>query len=171
MPAAGHWAERPAAQCVSTEPGWHDGRSRQRDWVAGPLAGQNQGSRREARCQVRSQILKRSLSCASPQLTSGAASQPPSVMILPASWADPGRTVSASRDHIPHQNVSGLAPGPPFETRVRTLPWASSGHVTRSMSPQRLRYPMLTFATKKLSTGANGQKEDAASPFVRAFTF
>ena len=38
---------------------------------------------------------------------------------------------------------------------------ASSGHVTaRSMS---LRSPMLTFATKKLSTGADGQKEDAAS--------
>ena len=52
------------------------------------------------------------------------------------------------------------------ETRVRTLPWASSGHVTtRSMSPQHLRSPMLTFATKKLSTGANGQKEDAASFF------
>ena len=28
---------------------------------------------------------------------------------------------------------------------------------------------MLTFATKTLSTGANGQKADAASPFVRAF--
>ena len=28
------------------------------------------------------------------------------------------------------------------------------------MSPQRPRSPMLTFATKKLSTGANGQKED-----------
>ena len=33
-----------------------------------------------------------------------------------------------------------------WETRVRTLPWASSGHVTtRSMSPQRLRSPMITF--------------------------
>ena len=42
------------------------------------------------------------------------------------------------------------------ETRVRTLPWASSGHVTTRM---------LTFATKKLSTGANAQKEDAASFF------
>ena len=52
------------------------------------------------------------------------------------------------------------------ETRVRTLPWASSGHVTtRSMSPHQLRSPMLTFATKKLSTGANGQKEHAASFF------
>ena len=30
------------------------------------------------------------------------------------------------------------------------------------MSPQRLRAPMLIFAAKKLSTGANGQKEDAA---------
>ena len=50
------------------------------------------------------------------------------------------------------------------ETRVRTLPWASSGHMTtRSMSPQQLRSPMLTFAAKKLSTGRNGQKEDAAS--------
>ena len=41
---------------------------------------------------------------------------------------------------------------------------ASSGHVTtRSMSLQHLRSesPMLTFATKKLFTGANGQKEDA----------
>ena len=27
---------------------------------------------------------------------------------------------------------------------------------------------MLNFATKTLSTGANGQKEDAAPPFVRA---
>ena len=36
---------------------------------------------------------------------------------------------------------------------------------TRSMSPQQLRSRMPTFATKKLSTGANGQKEDAASFF------
>ena len=36
---------------------------------------------------------------------------------------------------------------------------------TRSMSPQHLRSPMLTFATKKLSTGAHGQKENAASFF------
>ena len=28
---------------------------------------------------------------------------------------------------------------------------------------RQLRSPILTFATKKLSTGANGQKEDAAS--------
>ena len=43
---------------------------------------------------------------------------------------------------------------------------ASSGHVTtRSMSPQGRRSTILTFATKKLSTGANGQKEDAASFF------
>ena len=57
------------------------------------------------------------------------------------------------------------------DTRVRTLPWASNDHVTaRSMSPQHLRSP-LTFATvthlKKLSTGANGQKEDAASFFCQ----
>ena len=52
------------------------------------------------------------------------------------------------------------------ETRVRILPWASSGHVTtRSMSPQHLRSPMLIFATKKRSSGSNGQKEDAASFF------
>ena len=38
-------------------------------------------------------------------------------------------------------------------------------YTTRSTSPQQLRSPMLTFATKKLSTGANGQKEDAASIF------
>ena len=57
------------------------------------------------------------------------------------------------------------------EIRVRTLPRASSGHVT-TMSPQHLRsrMPVLTFATKKLSTGANGQKEDAASFFcARSF--
>ena len=36
---------------------------------------------------------------------------------------------------------------------------------TRSMSPQHLRSPLLTFGTKKLSTGANGQKEDALSFF------
>ena len=47
------------------------------------------------------------------------------------------------------------------------------GHVTtQSMSPQYLRSPMLTFATKKLSTGSNssnlkGQKEDAASFFCQ----
>ena len=40
----------------------------------------------------------------------------------------------------------------------------NSGHVTtRSMSPQHLRSPILTFATMKLSTGANGQKENAPS--------
>ena len=33
------------------------------------------------------------------------------------------------------------------------------------MSQQHLRSQMLTFATKKLLTGANGQKEDAASFF------
>ena len=50
------------------------------------------------------------------------------------------------------------------ETQVRILPWASRGHVTtRSMSLQHLRSPMLTFATKKLPTGANEQKEDAVS--------
>ena len=53
-----------------------------------------------------------------------------------------------------------------LETRVQILPWANSGHVTtRSMSPQHLHSPMLTFVTKKLSTGANGQKEDAGSFF------
>ena len=44
------------------------------------------------------------------------------------------------------------------QTRVR---WASSDHTTtRSMYSQRLRSPMLHFATvtKKLSTGANGQR-------------
>ena len=49
----------------------------------------------------------------------------------------------------------------------------SSGHVTTrlgSMSPQRLRSPRLTLATKKLSTGANGQKEDAASFSCRRST-
>ena len=56
------------------------------------------------------------------------------------------------------------------ETQVRTLPWASSGHVTtRSMSSQQLRSPILTFVTKKLSTGANGQKGDAASFCPRNF--
>ena len=41
---------------------------------------------------------------------------------------------------------------------------------TRSISPQHLRSPMLILSTnlKKLSTGANGQKEDTASFFVRA---
>ena len=54
-----------------------------------------------------------------------------------------------------------------LRVRFRTLPWASSGHVTtRSMSPQHLRSPMPTFATKKLSTGANGQKEDASLKFL-----
>ena len=44
------------------------------------------------------------------------------------------------------------------------LPWASRGHVTTlSMSPQRLRSPIITFATKKSSTGSNRQMEDAAS--------
>ena len=33
---------------------------------------------------------------------------------------------------------------------------------------QSRRSPMLTFATKTLSTGANGQKADGTSPFVRA---
>ena len=44
------------------------------------------------------------------------------------------------------------------------------GHVTtRSTSPgQPRRSPMLTFATKTLPTGANGQKADGTSPSVRA---
>ena len=37
---------------------------------------------------------------------------------------------------------------------------------TRSMSPQRLRSPTLTFAAKKLSTSANGPKEGKASSFA-----
>ena len=48
-----------------------------------------------------------------------------------------------------------------WETRVQILIWAScqSGHVTtRSMYLQRLRSPILTFAAKKLTTGANGRK-------------
>ena len=50
---------------------------------------------------------------------------------------------------------------------IRTLPWASRGHLNaRLMSTQRLRSPILTFDAKKLSTSANEQMEDAASPFV-----
>ena len=50
------------------------------------------------------------------------------------------------------------------ETLVQTLPssWASSDVTvtTRFMSQRRRqRYVILTFATKKLSTGGNGQKE------------
>ena len=44
------------------------------------------------------------------------------------------------------------------ETRVRILPWASNGHVTTPSIRD-------TYATKKLSSGANGQKEDTASFF------
>ena len=54
----------------------------------------------------------------------------------------------------------------PRETRVRTLPWASSGHVTtRTRSPLRRRSPMLTFAIKKLSTGAQWTKGGNEIPF------
>ena len=56
-----------------------------------------------------------------------------------------------------------MAGARPTTSKINPV-WASSGHVTtRSMSPQHLRSKMLTFATKKLSTGANGQNEDAAS--------
>ena len=57
-----------------------------------------------------------------------------------------------------------------YDLRLETRKEASSGHMTtRSMSPQRLRSPMLTFATKKLSTGANDKRSfHPASPFVRA---
>ena len=42
----------------------------------------------------------------------------------------------------------------------------ASGHVTTwSTSPRLQRSLMLTFATKKLLTGANGQKEEAGFPF------
>ena len=44
-------------------------------------------------------------------------------------------------------------------TRVR---YASNGYVTTATLTLP-NWPMLTFATKKLSTGANGQKEDSAS--------
>ena len=51
-----------------------------------------------------------------------------------------------------------------WETSVRILPWANSGHVTITVQWMSLglkrfrpRAPMLTLATKKLSTGANGQ--------------
>ena len=75
--------------------------------------------------------------------------------------------------------IARFAPGPTvFQLRSHhdlrletqeTRPRACSGHMTtRSMFPQHLRSPMLTFATKKLSTSAQGQKEDAAPPFVSA---
>ena len=50
--------------------------------------------------------------------------------------------------------------------------WTRVATWTRTLaeSPQHLRSPMLTLAAKKLSTGANGQKEDAASFFcLRSF--
>ena len=46
-----------------------------------------------------------------------------------------------------------------LRVRFRTLPWASSGHVTTPIDVSAT--PMPTFATK-LSTGANGQQEDAS---------
>ena len=56
-----------------------------------------------------------------------------------------------------------------LETREsRVLGQWSRDYPIARMSPQYLRSPMLTFATKKLSTGANGQKEDAVSSFCRA---
>ena len=77
--------------------------------------------------------------------------------------------------------IARFAPGPTvFQVRGQhdsdlrletqeTRPRACSGHMTtRSMFPQHLRSPMLTFATRKLSTGAQGQKEDTAPPFVSA---
>jgi hypothetical protein len=54
----------------------------------------------------------------------------------------------------------------PRETRVRTLPWASSGHVTTiTRSPLRQRSPMLTFATKMLLTGSQWTKGGNKIPF------
>ena len=47
-----------------------------------------------------------------------------------------------------------------LETRVRTLPRVRNGHVTTQMLTSRV-------ATEMLSTGANGQKEDAASLFCQ----
>ena len=65
----------------------------------------------------------------------------------------------------------------PKRTQAQTLPLAATSRsgrmtrTTRSMSPLAQRL-ILTFATKKLSAGANGQKdsEDAASPFKFACT-
>ena len=67
--------------------------------------------------------------------------------------------------HIVHHH--GHVACPTAATRIPCPPSAARiGHVTtRSTSPQHLRSPILTFATKKLSTGANGQKEGAASFF------
>ena len=59
--------------------------------------------------------------------------------------------------------LSIFSPTRDANTLFWTLPWASNGHVTTQlMSPQRLRYSMLTITTKRLLTGANGQMEDGA---------
>ena len=90
-----------------------------------------------------------------------------------ASSPGPGRAMPTSSvtwpllrpPHIVHHH--GHVACPTAATRILCPPSAARiGHVTtRSTSPQHLRSPILTFATKKLSTGANGQKEDAASFF------
>ena len=50
--------------------------------------------------------------------------------------------------------------------------WSRDYPIDVPATPTQLRSPILTFATKKLSTGANGQREDAAKQqlpsFVRA---
>ena len=53
-----------------------------------------------------------------------------------------------------------------YYLRLETQEIRVGGHVnTRSTSPRLRRSLMLTFATKKLSTGANGQKAEAEFPF------
>ena len=89
---------------------------------------------------------------------------------LPWPWLGP---LTAGHVGWPCPAAPGVRPGHPADSwpgpvMCRSLLWASSGHVTnRSMCSKALRTPaMLTFATKKLSTGANGQTEDAGFPFV-----
>ena len=83
----------------------------------------------------------------------------------PYRWRPCGVTWDSSRTVvvIKLRRTSALR-GTRTRRRVRT--WSSNYPI----EVQHLRFPMLTFATKKLSTGANGQKENVASYFRLTWT-
>ena len=88
--------------------------------------------------------------------------------------SDPGRSAGRPvREDCARRNVNEGVYGPSCPKGREMIykayldPWPGQAAVTclPNRSPQRLHSPMLTFATKKLSTGANGQKKVL---FVRA---
>ena len=79
---------------------------------------------------------------------------------LQLSWQLTGRLVTAQRYYLRLAGTGNSLTASELWSRSR-----ASDYPIYVRAPQRLRSPAPSFVTKKLSTGANGQEEDAASFF------